>query len=116
MAVACILIGHLFAGLNTKPSSTLVQSIIIVAATWSAISGFTMQRKLLRKGHSAKGTRSTPIPRWRASHLIRLWSAVSVAAWGLVLRELGGSPLLADVLFGVGTILLLVWKPGAPPS
>jgi hypothetical protein len=111
LILACILVGHFLARSNGRPATVFLQLIIVLAAVWSGTGGFTFQRKLLKARPSVEGSKSTPFMRWKASQVFRLWSAVSVVVWGLVLREVGGSLVLADVLFGLGTVLLLTWKP-----
>ena len=92
--------------------------VVIVAAIWSAISGFTLQRRIvnrptrsLRPSHS-----STPFKRWRAGNIWRLWTAMIVGCWALLLAEFAGPPWLVNALFALGLLLLLVWMPGAVPD
>jgi hypothetical protein len=115
--VVCILFVHLGAFGHPQPAShiDLTQGVIIVLALWSAISGFTVQRKLQAREQSAS-LKSTPFTRWRAGHLVRLASAVAVGMWGLILFKLRGGQRVTDVLFGVALILLLTWKPGGRPA
>src|SRR5450631_3030273 len=51
--------------------------IVMVAAIWSAISGFTLQRRIVnRPVNSRRPSKSTPFTRWRAGHIFRLWTAM----------------------------------------
>src|SRR5579884_41071 len=102
---------------NGRQASVTIQLLIIFLALWSAVSGFTLQRRLLNRGASfRRSQKSTPLTRWRAANLFRIWSGASVGLYGLLLRLLGGPMIESDVLFGVGLMLLLLWKPSAAPS
>jgi len=89
---------------------SLVHWLVIVAAIWSAISGFTMQRSINRK------KRSTSLARWRAGHMIRLSTATAVCLWGMVLHYFGGPEWVVNILLGVAILLLFIWRPGAVPA
>jgi hypothetical protein len=95
-----------------------VHWLILVAAVWSAISGFTMQRRINRAQTRSESAsrKSTPLGRWRTGHLIRLASATAVGVWGLLLHYFGGPDWLVNVLLGLAMLLLLIWKPGAAPA
>ena len=47
---------------------------------------------------------------------MRLWSAMAVALWGLVLHYSGGPDWLANAFLGIAMLLLLIWRPGAAPA
>jgi len=47
MVVGCILVAHFVAPGSSRPASGFWQVVVVVSAIWSAVSGFTMQRKLL---------------------------------------------------------------------
>jgi len=66
--------------LETHDALSPVQWLIIVAAIWSAISGFTVQRRINRIGSRSQTQprRSTPVSRWRTGHLVRLWTATAM--------------------------------------
>jgi len=113
----CIFVRHLVKR-ETQSAITPTQWLVIVAAIWSAVSGFTGQRRIVsaRTRSQRASRRSTPFSRWRAGHLMRLWTATIVALWALVLHEIGGPSRLVDTFFAVGLLLLLVWRPGASPT
>jgi hypothetical protein len=117
--IACVLLIHFGHG-NREPSAGMnfTQSLVIVAAIWSAVSGFTLQRRIVSapKRSQAKSARSTPFSRWKNGHIARLWSATSVCMWGLIMYEIRGPSWIVDSLVAVGVILLVTWKPGASPS
>jgi hypothetical protein len=48
--------------------------------------------------------------------VIRIASAASVGLWALVLKNSGGPALLVNSLFGIGLVLLLIWRPGTIPD
>jgi len=99
-----------------RHASTTFQWVIVCLALWSAISGFTFQRRLLKRGASLRRPREgTLFNRWKAANLLRISSAVSVGLYGLLLHLLGGPIIWSDVLFGISLLLLLFWKPGAAP-
>src|SRR5579859_1714582 len=97
---------------------TLRHWIVIAAATWSVISGFTLQRRIVNRPTSSVTSprRSTPFRRWRAGNLIRLASATSTGVWGVVLSDFGGRPWMVNALFAIGLLLLLVWTPESSPA
>ncbi|SRR5438132_298240 len=117
LVAACIFVRHLGRH-ETHHAIALSQLLVIVAAIWSAVSGFTGQRRIAsaptRSQRLSRG--SMPFSRWRAGHLMRLWSATAVGTWALVLHEIGGPSWLVDTLFGIGLLLLLIWRPGASPA
>ena len=90
------------------------QWIVVLCATYCVLIGFWIQRRVLRANRSGK-RRSTLLGRWRAGHVLRLASAVSVCLWAFVLRIIGGPTWLVNTIFAVGVILLLVWRPGTRP-
>jgi hypothetical protein len=96
----------------------VVHWLIVVLAIWSAVSGFTMQRRIVngptRTQRRAKT--STPVSRWRAGNLVRLASATSVGLWAFVLCEFGSPAWLVNTFFAIGLLLLLTWRPGASPA
>jgi len=104
--------------LETHDALSPVQWLIIVAAIWSAISGFTVQRRINRIGSRSQTQprRSTPVSRWRTGHLVRLWTATAMGLWGLLLHYTGGPEWLVNVFLGLAMLLLLIWRPGATPA
>jgi hypothetical protein len=88
---------------------------VIVGAVWSASSGFTVQRRMLR-GRPSRSGKSTPFTRWRAGHILRLGTATSLGFWAVVLSDWGGNHLVVNALFAIGFVLLLFWSPGAVPD
>jgi hypothetical protein len=122
--LGCLLLVGAYIGLaywrvhgNPETSSSVGfgQGIIILLALWSAAWGFTMQRQLQRR-RRASTSKSRPFTRWRAGHIVRLWSATTVGIWALVLQQLHGPLWIANVLFGLAILLLLIWKPGIAPA
>jgi hypothetical protein len=121
--VACILVVltclKVAMGVEISPGEiTWVQWVVMAVALWAAVSGFTLQRQIVRHSDrpSRRPTRSTPFTRWRAGNLVRLACATSVALWGLILRENGGRMWIVNTLFGLGSLLLLIWRPGVSPE
>jgi hypothetical protein len=91
--------------------------IVIIAAIWSAVSGFTMQRKINNTStRPQKASRSTPLSRWKAGHLLRLSSAAAVGLWALVLHFFAGPDWIVNALFALSVLLLLIWRPGSAPA
>ncbi|SRR5258707_4929083 len=104
---------------GTTHGSSLIQWIVIVLALSCALQGFALQRQIVKDRPRPPQRRlrlSTPFARWRAGNLVRLASATAVGLWALVLSENGGRAFPVDALFVVGTILLLIWRPGASPA
>ena len=104
--------------LETHDALSPVQWLIIVGAIWSAISGFTVQRRINRIGSRSQtqSRRSTPVSRWRTGHLVRLSTAMAVSLWGLLLHYTGGPEWLVNGFLGLAMLLLLLWRPGATPA
>ena len=115
--VVCFLVKRI-GKLETHDAFSPVQWLVIVAAIWSAISGFTVQRRINRIGSRSQtqSRRSTPVSRWRTGHLVRLWTATAMGLWGLLLHYTGGPEWLVNVFLGLAMLLLLIWRPGATPS
>jgi hypothetical protein len=88
--------------------------MVIVGAVWSAVAGFTVQRRIV---HGRRlSSKSTPFTRWRAGHIIRVWTASSLGLWAVLLSDWGGPHLVVNALFAIGLVLLLFWSPGAVPD
>jgi hypothetical protein len=89
LIVLYILLLHLGVLGSLEPAGReikLVQLLIIVGAVWSAVVGFTFQRKLSRISKPRRdGSKSTPFTRWKAGHVMRLASATSVGTSALAL-------------------------------
>jgi len=94
---------------------TWVHWLLIVAAVWSAIVGFTTQRRIAKRRGRTSST-STPFTRWRAGHIARLWTATAVGLYGFCLGVFAGPPLLVNAFFALALLLLLVWTPGRAPD
>jgi hypothetical protein len=91
--------------------------LVMVAAIWGAISGFTLQRRLVGQPvNSRRPSRSTPFTRWRAGHIVRIWTAMTVGLGALLLSEFSGPPMMVNVLFALSLLLLLIWTPGPIPD
>ena|SRR5579863_10646430 len=102
---------------ETHDTLTVRDWIAIVAAIWSAVSGFTVQRRINNAStRPQKSSRSTPLGRWKVGNVLRLYTATAVAGWGLVLHYFGGPEWIVNVLFGLAMLLLLIWRPGANPA
>jgi len=122
--IACIVLlgcftvlAYVTAHQNSQPATHigLGQGIIVVFALWPGVWGFLMQRTLLRR-RQPTSSKSTPFTRWRTGHIFRLWSAVTVGIWALLLVEFHGPLWISYVLFGFAMLLLLIWRPDAFPS
>jgi hypothetical protein len=91
--------------------------IVILAGIWTAISGFTLQRRIVNRPVSSRRTsKSTPFTRWRAGHIFQLCTAMSVGLWALLLSEYAGPPMIVNALFALSLLLLLIWTPGPVPD
>ena len=119
--VLCILLLHLGVLGRLEPAGReikLVQFLIIVVAVWSAVVGFTFQRKLSRTSKRPRrdGSKSTPFTRWKVGHLMRLATATSVGTWGLALYYFHSPLWLANTVLAVALVLLIAWKPDPGPE
>jgi len=119
--VLCVLFLHFGLLGSLEPAGReikLVQFLMIVGASWSAIVGFTFQSKLSRtaKRPQRAGSKSTPFTRWKAGHVMRLASATSVGTWGLALYYFHGPLWVVDTVLAVALVLLIAWKPDPAPD
>jgi hypothetical protein len=48
--------------------------------------------------------------------MVRLWGAMTVGLWALLLYNFHGPLWIADVLFGLAMLLLIIWKPDTAPE
>jgi hypothetical protein len=103
---------------QTRDAVSPFQWLVIAAAVWSAISGFTAQRRINRVGSQpqTRSRKSTPLGRWKAGHLVRLWTAMAVGLGGILLHYSGGAEWLVNVFLGLAMMLLLIWRPGTTPA
>jgi hypothetical protein len=110
-----------FVSRTVQPPAQIVnfsfQWAVVLCATASALSGFILQRMLMRAPSQSllAAQDSTRLARWRMGHIIRFATAESVALFGFVLRTLGSSSTPVYLLFGSGLLLLLFWQPGVIP-
>src|SRR6266478_1382350 len=113
----CIFVRHIGSH-ESHDAISFGQWLVIVSAIWSAVGGFTLQRRITsaRTRSQRRSTRSTPFSRWRAGHLVRLQTATAVGLWALVLYMIGGSSWLVNTFFAIAMLLLLIWSPGASPA
>lgn len=109
-------VGH-FPYDKTQGSLTFGQWLVVLFAVYSAVGGFWGQRLMVRsqKQPSRSAMLSTSLGRWWFGHLVRLSGAEAVCFSSLVLHMIGGPVWLVDVTFGIGMVLLLIWRPGAIP-
>lgn len=119
--VVWILLLHFGALGSLEPAGRelkLTQFLMLVGAIWSAVVGFTSQRKLSRIATKPRrsGTKSTQFTRWKAGHVMRLASATSVGTYGIALYYFHSPLWVVDTVLAVGLILLLAWRPGTSPS
>jgi hypothetical protein len=117
LVAVCIFV--VYVGWHNKTRAiTVGQWLVIVATIWSAVSGFTIQRRIVRGARRSQrlSGKSTPFTRWRAGNFMRLSSGVSVGLWAFVLYMIGGPSWLVNVFFAIGLLLLLIWQPGASPA
>jgi len=101
-----------------RGAMTFGQWIVVLAAIYCGVMGFTMQRKLVRgiNRNSGQASATTPLRLRMSGNLIRLASATAVCMWEFLLQVFGGPAWLVDTLFGMGLVLLLIWKPGSCPA
>src|SRR6266700_256685 len=99
--VVCIFLLHFGVFGSLEPAGremNFMQFLVIVGAIWSAVVGFTFQRRMTRSASRPQRptAKSTPFTRWRAGHVMRLGSATSVGMWGLVLYYCCGPLWVVD--------------------
>lgn len=88
---ACWLVAHLGRPKNNSEFGPL-QQIIVLAAAYYAVSGFTFQRFINKE---RPRSHLETLRRWSAGHMARLLFPASAAAWGDVLRMSSGALWLA---------------------
>jgi len=119
--VVCTLLLHFGALGSLEPAGRelkLRQLSMIVGAIWSAVVGFTFQRKVNRTATRPRRaeSKSTPFTRWKAGHVMRIASATSVGTWGLALYYFHGPLWVVDTVLAAALILLVAWKPDTSPN
>jgi hypothetical protein len=116
LVVVCIVNAHFVT--NNRKENLIAEAVFSLAAIWGAVGGFTLQRRLLSRNIAvrSRNTKTTPLSRWTAGNLARLWSACSVGVCGLALVEYGGQAIFAELLFTLSLLLLVLWKPGTVPG
>jgi hypothetical protein len=119
--VAWILLLHFGALGSLEPAGRelkLTQLLMLVGAIWSAVVGFTFQRKLTRIARRPRrsGNKSTPFTRWKAGHIARLATATSVGTWGMALYYFCAPLWVVDTVSAIALILLAAWIPGSSPN
>jgi hypothetical protein len=119
--VAWILLLHFGALGSLEPAGRelkLTQLLMLVGAIWSAVGGFTFQRRLTRIATRSRrsANKSTPFTRWKAGHIGGLAMSTSVASWGMALYYFRGPLWVIDTDSAAALILLATWKPGSIPN
>jgi len=115
MVLVYIWLGLKFLKASTHPHWTMLPPwLILIFVAWGAISGFTVQRRILRR--ALKPPKVTPLSRWKTGHIVRLVSAFSVASWALLLQLEGGPFIWIAIVYAVSLLLLAIWRPGIVPS
>jgi len=91
LVAACIFVSYVGWQKKTRVINA-GQWLVIVATIWSAVSGCTIQRRIVRGASRSQrlSGRSTPFTRWRAGNFVRLWGGMSVGLWAFVLHMIGG--------------------------
>lgn len=98
-------------------SMTPVAWSIVCIALLSAVLGFVLQSWVLRAPASPQAvSKSSPIRRWFAGHVIRMAFSLAVSLYGLILHSTGAPNSAAASLMGLGLILILFWSPGDVPD
>lgn len=88
--------------------------LVIAAALGTAIFGFSFQRRMVNRPARATGSlKSTPFTRWRAGHVVRLWTAMSVGLWAVLLCDLAGPRWMVNAFLAIALLFLLLWSPGS---
>ena len=99
---------------------TLRHWVVTGLALWTALGGFRLRRRMLRRSlQSLEKDSSNPkaLKQWEAGHIIGLAMAEGVVQWGLVVRMvLGGALWQASLFYAVGLLLLLCWTPRMPTT
>lgn len=114
MVLACMSLTYMRRNPVEVPLTTR-HWVVIVAAIWSAVSGFTLQRRFVHR-RPLRSAKSTPFTRWRAGNIARLWTAMNVGLAAVLLSDWGGQHLVVNALFAIGLVLLLFWSPGIVPD
>jgi len=114
LALACGWLIHVTKG--RSHDATPMHWFFVLAAIYCAVSGFTVQHKLIKRpAPVGKANAATLWSRWGAGNLMRLLMATSVSLWGAVLSAYRGPTWMAFTFFALGLVLLLIWTPGRTP-
>jgi hypothetical protein len=94
---------------------TLWHWVMTGLALWTALGGFRLRRRMIRRSLQALAKDSSNakvLKQWDAGHVIGLAMAKGVVQWGLVVRRvLGGALWQASLFYAAGLLLLLLWTP-----
>jgi len=92
-------------------------AITIVALTTDMV-GFFARGLLGRMMKRAWANRPevTPLSQWLTGNMVSLACFEACALFGMVLHFTGAHLRLVELLFGVGIISLVLWRPGTPPA
>ncbi len=122
--VICIVLAFICTGLIGEkriPNNAPVRPVhwaIVLGAAYCAVSGFTAQRKLAKGPARARQLKNNAAPfgGWRAGNAMRLYSALSIVVWGVVMNIAEAPMWMAYCLAAAGVLLLVLWRPGALPA
>jgi hypothetical protein len=99
---------------------TLRHWVVTGLALWTALGGFRVRRRVLRRSLQSlekDSSNSKTLKQWEAGHIIGLAMAEGVVQWGLVVRMvLGGALWQASLFYAAGLFLLLLWTPRMPTT
>jgi hypothetical protein len=98
---------------------TLRHWVVTGLALWTALGGFRLPRRVLRRSLQSleKDSSNPKVKQWEAGHIIGLAMAEGRFQWGLVVRMvLGGALWQASLFYAAGLLLLLLWTPRMPTT
>ena len=102
-----------------SPKTQTYFYVIAGLAAWGVEGIFFFRRKFLKPSEeilAIKPEDAVALRRWRAAYVVIYALCDAVALWGLLLRVLGFSLLLAMPFFVTGFVLMLYFAPRRPSN
>jgi hypothetical protein len=86
--------------------------VFVFATVYAVFAGFALQKKLFRQSTEAlPHDLRRALSLWRGAHFIGFSLVMSITIWGVILKYLGSSWLVAGVFFGLSLVFLVLWRP-----
>lgn len=101
-----------------RPMRPAVEVILAIVALVAVVLGFFMPQILRRSAKQARQGQTEPVAlnTWFRDNLVGLGWIYACNVFAFILHFFHARAGLVDLLFGVGMIALLMFRPGTPPA